>query len=147
MKVILSQDINGLGRQGDIVNVKDGYARNFLFPKNLAIASTPEAVKQAENLKKKRQVVLEKEKEAAIKLAKEISGVSCTIGVETTAEEKLYGSVTKRDILDSLKSEGFIIEERQILLDEPLKSLGIYEVELKLHPEVIAKIKLWIVKK
>lgn len=147
MKVILNQDISGLGKQGDIVNVKDGYARNFLFPKNLAFASTPNALKQVEILKKKRQVILAKEKEVALKLAKELSNVSCTISAETNVEEKLYGSITKRDIAESLKSEGFNVDDKQILLDEPLKSLGIYEINLKLHPEVNTKIKLWIVKK
>lgn len=147
MKVILREDVASLGKQGDVVNVKDGFARNYLFPKNLAFTSTPEALKKVEALKKKRVVSLEKEKEQALEVAKKLSTISCTISAETTPDEKLYGSVTKRDIAESLKDEGFDIDEKKIILNEPLKSLGIYEIDLKLHPEVNAKIKLWIVKK
>lgn len=147
MKVILNQNVDGLGKQGDIVNVKDGFARNYLFPKNIAFVSTPQALKRVEALKKRCQLQLEKEKEVAQKLAKDLANVSCTISVEATPDEKLYGSITKREIADAIKSEGFEVEEKNIILDESLKALGIYEISIKLHPEVIAKVKLWIVKK
>lgn len=147
MKVILNQDIQDLGKQGDIIKVKDGFARNYLFPKSLAFVSTPQAIKKVQAFKKKRELVLEKEKEEAQKLAKTLSNISCTISAETTPEEKLYGSITRREIAQSLKDEGFDIDDKKILLDEPLRALGIYEIALKLHPEVDAKIKLWIVKK
>ena len=146
-ELILRQDVPKLGKPGDIVKVKDGFARNFLIPNNLAVPATKENLKKLEREKLLKDKELEKSKQEALELAKKFSGKSFTIASEVHEEDKLYGSVTSLEIQRALEEEGFKINKKEILLDEPIKSTGIYEVPLKLHPEVTANIKIWIVKK
>ena len=147
MKVILKQDVEKLGKAWDVVNIKDGYARNFLFPRGLILAVTKENLKLKEKLEASKAVLEEKNKKEAQALAKKLLAGSFTLTREATAEDKLYGSIDAQEIEKLLKSEDYDIDKKNILLTEPIKSLGAYSVDLKLHPEVTATIKVWVVKK
>lgn len=147
MKVILKQDVEKLGKAWDVVNIKDGYARNFLFPRGLILALTKENLKLKEKLEASKAVLEEKNKKEAQALAKKLLAESFTLTREATAEDKLYGAIDAQEIEKLLKSEDYDIDKKNILLTEPIKSLGAYSVDLKLHPEVTATIKVWVVKK
>ena len=146
MKVILIENIDKLGSAGDTIVVKDGYARNFLIPKNKARPATPANLKMAQGLKKKMMDAIAKEKDEALKLAEKITNLSCSINAAAGEEDKLFGSVTTEMIAEALESHGLHIDKKDISLDEPIKKLGIYQVEIKLHPEVKATLKVWVVK-
>ncbi len=147
MKVILRQDVDKLGSAGDVVTVKDGYARNYLIPKQLAYPATPSNLRRFEEEKKRLLMQSEREKRQAEILAKELEKASCTISVAVGEEDKLFGSVTSQDIAEALQEKGIEIDKRKIQLEEPIKALGIYTVPVKLHPEVTANVKVWVVKK
>lgn len=147
MEVILTRGYKGLGKTQAVVKVKDGFARNFLLPKGLALLATKENLAKMAEIEKRKAMQLEKEKSQAEELARRLNGVSINVAVATNEEDNLYGSVTDADIVSALKEEGFNIDKQNILLNEPLKNLGIYDVAIKLHPEVEAKIRVWIVKK
>lgn len=147
MKVILIENVAKLGSMGDVVNVKEGYARNFLFPKNLAKPSTDANIKVIEDIKRKKIVAEAREKKAAEELMDKLSLVSCTIPVEAGDDDKLFGSVTAQDIAAAFETEGFSLDKRKVALEEPIKKLGVYRVVVKLHPEVSGEIKVWVVKK
>lgn len=148
MEVILNQDVEKLGKAGAVVKVKDGFARNFLIPNNLAVLLTSGNLKKLEQEKKNKSQQLEKIKKEAEELNNRLANFSLTMAALTKEEEeKLYGSITSQDIVDALKEEGFQIDKSCIMLDEPIKALGIYEIPIKLHPEVLTKIKVWVVKK
>jgi len=146
MEVILNQDVEKLGKAGAVVKVKEGFARNFLIPNNLAVPLTPASLKRLEQEKEKKVLQLEKIKKEAEELKIRLEGLSFTIPALTQEEDRLYGSVTAHDIAQSLKEEGLNIDKNSIILEDPIKSLGIYEIPVKLHQEVTAKIKVWIVK-
>lgn len=146
MKIILRQDHENLGEAGKIINVKPGFARNFLIPQGLALAASPQNKKRFENEKKQMNWRKEQEKRKAEEMAKTLENVSCTITVQVGEEDKLFGSVTSQNIAESLESQGYEIDKRKIQLEEPIKSLGIYSVPIKLHTEVDAKVKVWVVK-
>jgi len=146
VKIILLQDYEKLGKAYDQVEVKDGYARNFLIPKGIAIRATKNNIRMIEeklNLQKRRE---EKKLKQAQALAEKLKKLSITIPVQVGEEDKVYGSVTSQEIAVSLKEKGFEIDKRQILLEEPIKALGIYDVPIKLHPEVTGYVKLWVIK-
>jgi len=147
MEVILSQDIQNLGKIGDVVKVKEGYARNFLIPKKLAFLATAANLKRIEQQKKKRQQEYEEAKKQAEELAEKLNKVSCTVNVEVNDLDKLYGAVGENDIMKSLEAEGFTIDKKCLILEKPIEELGIFDVGIKLHPEVTAKIRLWVTKK
>ncbi len=148
MEVILKQDVQKIGKAGSVVKVRDGFARNFLIPNRLAVSATPESLKRLEREKQKRSSQLENLKKQAEELRNRLEQLSLTIASMTQGEEdKLFGSITVQDIAAALKDEGFDIHKNMIDLSEPIKSLGIYEVPVKLHPEVLAKVKVWVVKK
>jgi len=147
MEVILNQDIEKLGKAGTVVKVKRGFARNFLIPNNLAVQLTAANLKKLEEEKQKKVLQLEKVKRESEELKIRLEGLSLTMPVLTQEEDKLYASITAQDIAGALRDEGFDIAKNSIVLDEPIKSLGIYEIPVKLHPEIVAKIKVWIVKK
>jgi len=146
MKIILRQDFENLGKVGDIIQVKSGYARNYLIPKKIAYPAKPNYVKMLEEEKRQKQHRLQKEKRSAEELAKKLESISVTISVSVGEEDKMFGSVTTQDIGKALAEQGFEIDRRKIQLDEPIKELGIYSVPVKLHPEVEAKVKVWVVK-
>jgi large subunit ribosomal protein L9 len=147
MEVILKKDIEGIGKAGHIIKVKDGYARNFLIPNGFAVYSTSANIKSLEEEGKRRSLQADKEKKEAEALAQKLSGISLTIPSLAKEDEKLYGGITSQDIGDALKEEGFSIDKNAIILDEPIKALGIYEVRIKLHQDISAKVKVWVVKK
>ncbi len=146
MRVILKQDVEKLGRVGDIVEVAPGYARNFLIPKGLAIEVTKKNIKIIEEEKRRLKKKKDKEINEAKELAEKLSKKSVTIPVQVGEDDKLFGAVTSQDIAEALAQEGIKIDKRKILLKEPLKALGIYNVEIKIHPEVNASIRVWVVK-
>jgi large subunit ribosomal protein L9 len=147
MEVILKQDVEKIGKAGTVVKVKDGFARNFLLPNNLALPLTQQNIKKLESEKQRKVSQLDKIKKEAEDLKERLSGISITIPALAQEEDRLYGSVTAQDIANALKDEGFNIDKNIIMLDEPVKSLGIYEIPVRLHAEVSTKIKVWIVKK
>ena len=148
MEVILVQDVGKFGKSGSVIKVKDGFARNFLFPRNLAVPATPGNLKKVEQEKKRIENLRQQEKERAENLAKRISGASITIAAQTHNEDKLYGSISSSEILSALKEEGITeIASDAVILEEPIKTTGVYEVEIRLYPEITAKIKVWVVKK
>lgn len=146
MKILLREDYKGLGEAGQVIKVKDGFARNFLIPKGIAFIATDQNRKRYENDLKQQSWKLERDKINAQELAKTLENVSCTISVQVGEEDKLFGSVTSQNIADSLEEQGHKIDRRKIQLDEPIKALGIYSIPIKLHPEVEAAVKVWVVK-
>lgn len=145
MKVFLKEDVKNLGKMGDVVNVSDGYARNFLFPKKFAVEANTKNIKEFEHNKKIIQEKAAKIKDASRAEADKLSAVSLQIKAKAGEEEKLFGSVTAMDIADALKAEGFEIDKKRISLPEPIKRLGEYSVEVKVHSEVTATIKVQVI--
>jgi large subunit ribosomal protein L9 len=147
MRVILREDLDNLGAAGEVVTVRDGYGRNFLLPRGLAALATEKDVAKLEH---ERRVIAVR----AVKQAKELAGeveklqqVSVSLARATGEGDKLYGSVNNRDIADALKEQGVIIDSKKIVLEEPIKTLGMTEVPIKLGKDAVAKIKVWVVKK
>ena len=145
MKVILRRDKNTLGKIGEVISVKDGYARNFLIPREYVFTATPTAIKALEIEKKKLVKKFAKEKEEAKKLASILSEQQVSIAMKVGEEGRLYGSVTPQMIAQELVVRGFNVDRRSIIIDEPIKSLGIFDVKIKLHPEVTTKLKTWVI--
>jgi len=146
MRIVLRTDVEKVGRRGEVVKVADGYARNFLLPKKLALLATPGNMKRIDQERRVQEVHEAKEKQEAEALAARIAQLSCTAVRKVGENEVLYGSVTSGDVAELLEKEGFVVDKRKILLEEPIKSLGIYEVPVKLHPQVTAHLKVWVVK-
>lgn len=146
MKVILRQDYNTLGKVGDIVDVKDGFARNFLLPRKIAYAALAGNIAALEEEKKSIAKKAEIEIKSAEKVANELEKVSVTIPVQVGEEDKIFGTVTTQMLADALKEKGFEIDKRKIEIPESIKALGIYTVNVKLHSNVEAKIKVWVVR-
>jgi large subunit ribosomal protein L9 len=147
MEIILRQDVEKIGKAGSVVKVKDGFARNFLIPNHLAVPVSAANLRKLEEEKKNRQLQLERAKKESEALKDKLTGLSLTMPVLTQEEEKLYGSIGAVEISRALQEEGFEIDKSYIRLEEPIKALGIYEVPIELHPEVSAKVKVWVVKK
>ncbi len=146
MKVILRKNYDQLGKIGDLVEVKDGYARNFLFPRQIAYVATKGNIRALEEEKKQVAKKEIKDLEAAKLLAAELENVSITIPVKVGEEDKIFGSVTSQMISDALKEKNYEIEKRKIDLEEPIKALGIYDITVKLHSDVSAVVKTWVVR-
>ncbi len=146
MKVVLRQDYENLGKVGDVVNVKPGFARNFLFPNRIVFPAKPNFIKMLEEEGRQKQLRQRKEHKSAETLAEKLNTVSLTISVTVGEEDKMFGSVTTQDIAAQLVEKGFEIDRRKIVLEEPIKALGIYSVPIKLYPDVVANVKVWVVK-
>jgi large subunit ribosomal protein L9 len=146
MKVILRQDFEQLGKIGDIVEVKQGYARNYLIPKGIALVASEQNLNRLKEEQKQASFRKDRDRHNAEHLAKELEKVSLTASVKVGEEDKVFGSVTSQEIAKLLQDKGHDIDKRKINLAEPIKALGIYDVSIKLHPEVEAKVKLWVVK-
>lgn len=147
MKVILQENIDTLGRVGDIVNVADGYGRNFLLPRQKAILADERNMKVLNHqrlLSTHRRAKAVKEAQA---LAKRIEALSLSVSRQAGENDKLYGSVTAMDIEAALRAEKVEIDRKMIHLEEPIKNLGAFTVDVKLHPEVVAHLKVWVIKK
>jgi len=147
MEVILSEDVQSLGKTGDVVKVKDGYARNFLIPNKKARIATAVNIRRIEQEKKKRDIESAEKCKKAEELSEKLSKVSCTVSVEVNDLDKLYGTVAEVDIVKALEVEGYEIDKKDIIIEKPIEELGIFEVGVKLHPTVTAKIRLWVTKK
>ena len=147
MKIILKKNIDKLGNKFDVVTVKDGYARNYLLPNGFAVTASAANVKRIEEEKRKQVILKDDEKQEISKFAQKLSGLACNVKVEATEKDIVYGSVTEEDISRALEEEGFKIDKKNIILDEPIKKLGIYDIQIQLHPEVKAMIKVWVVKR
>ena len=146
MKLLLQRNVSNLGKLGEIVNVSDGYGRNFLLPEGRAVEVTKDNLHRFEVMKRR---LIAQEQETIQKfqlLAKELQKVSCTIIANSTEEGHLYGSVAARDITTNLATEGLEIDPKCVILEEPIKKLGIYKVMIRLHPEVECEAKVWVVK-
>jgi large subunit ribosomal protein L9 len=146
VEVILLEKVPSLGERGQKVKVKRGYARNYLFPQKLALPATEP------NLRVfcEEERILEKRDELAMQSARtqaaKLTDTSCTIPVQVGEEDKLYGSVTAADVSKVLNEQGFKIDKKQVLLEEPIKQLGVYTIDIKLHRKVNAPVKVWVVK-
>lgn len=147
MKVILIKDSDKLGSIGDEINVKDGYARNYLIPNKIAIEATEGALHVLEAKKREKARKEKQLKEECQALAEKIQEASCTISMDVGEGDKLFGSVTSEMIAEGLASEGIEIDKKKIVLEEPIKALGVFNVEVRLHPEVKAQARVWVVKK
>jgi large subunit ribosomal protein L9 len=145
MQVILREDIEKLGKIGDLVKVADGYARNFLVPRKKAIEATPDNLHAMDHAKKMISDRLRKMKKEAAAEADQIKGLAVTIKAKVGEEGKLFGSVTSMDIAEAAKAKGVNIEKRKIVLEEPLKRLGDYTITVKLHPDVTADFKVSVI--
>ena len=143
---MLRTDVENVGKRGDIVKVADGFARNFLLPKRLALEATGGNLKRIAQERRVQEVQEAKDKHEAEELAARIAQVSCTAVRKVGENEVLYGSVTSADVAELLEKEGVSVDKRKILMEEPIKSLGIYEVPIKIHPQVTASLKVWVVK-
>ena len=146
MKVILLNDVENLGLAGDIVTVKPGYARNRLIPQGMALRASDKNVAVASERKKVANVKLERENTALQKLAKKLNNVEITIEVNVGEEEKMFGSITNLDVHKELTSKGFDLEKNQIIIDEPIKALGIYHAKVKVAKDITSDVKLYVIK-
>jgi large subunit ribosomal protein L9 len=146
MKIILRQDYKSIGKTGDIITVKNGYARNFLIPKGIAITATArnmKILKEEEKLFTNRK---DKDRLKSDSVAKELSKISITVSVPVGEEDRVFGSVTSQTIAEVLNEKGYAIDRKKIQLDEPIKALGVYTVPIKLHSDVEANLRVWVVK-
>ncbi len=147
MQVILREDVANLGRSGEVVNVKPGYGRNYLIPRGLAVLATPKNVSRIEHEQRVIEVRTQKMLKDAEAVKDRIEQLSVNIARPVGAGDKLYGSVGSRDIADALKEAGVAVDHRKVHLDEPIKSLGMFTVDIKLARDVVAKLKVWVVAK
>jgi len=147
MKVILRQDIKHLGKGGDLVEVKDGYARNYLIPQGLVAEATSKSIKRVEHVRTVIANKLKKELATSEAISDRIKQTSITIAKRVGENDRLFGSVTRKDIEEALREEGILLSRKQIELKEPLKDLGVFEIPVKLPQGVISELKVWVVAK
>ncbi|GAB6085845.1 50S ribosomal protein L9 [Alkaliphilus crotonatoxidans] len=146
MKVILLQDVKGQGKKGDVINASDGYARNFLFPKNLAMEATEGNMKTLNEQKQSQKMKKDKELEEAKELAKKIDSLTVEIKAKSGEGGRLFGSVTGKEVVEALnKTHGIKVDKRKLVLPEPIRVLGVTEVEVKVYPNVSGKLKVHVV--
>jgi large subunit ribosomal protein L9 len=145
MKVILTEEIRGLGTRGDLVTVKDGYARNYLIPKNLAQEATKSNLNAIEHQRRKWALLAQEEKTAAQKQADRVKGVKIQIEKRVGEHGHLFGSVTANEIADALAEKGIEVDKRRIELGSPIKNIGLHDVEVRLHRDVTAQIQVEVV--
>ncbi len=145
MKVLLLADVKGQGKKDQIVEVSDGYARNFLFPKKLAVVADAKVMSETKSKEEAKQFKLKEEKAAAKALADKLSSLTVKIGATSGGDGRLYGSITSKDISEQLKAQHKIdIDKRKLVLSENIKAYGTYEVEVKVYPEISAKLKVTV---
>ena len=147
MEIILLEDVKGVGKRGEKVKVANGYARNFMIPNKLAVVSTDAGAAIFAEVERRRARRSQKSRREAEEAAKKYANVSVHISVEVGEEDRLFGSVTSADSAEALKEQGVEVDKRKIVLEEPLRQLGVYSVPIKLFQDVEAKIKVWVVKK
>ena len=145
MQVILTADVKGQGKKDQIINVSDGYARNFLFPKKLAIPADKKAIADVKNREASRQHKIDTERAEAQAVAEKLAGVLVKIKMGAGADGRLYGSVTAKDVAESLeKNHKIVVDRRKIVINEPIKAYGSYTLDIKLYTEVTGKINVLV---
>jgi len=142
MEVILRKDVPKLGKAGDVVKVKNGYARNYLIPKGLAILANQKTIRALENQRKIILAKAERERKKLESLAEKLEGISITVYRKIIEEDRIFGSVSSIDIVNMLKEQGIKIDKNQVILDEPIKKLGTFEVPIKLSSDKVVNIKV-----
>jgi len=147
MQVILREDVENVGKMGEMVNVKPGFGRNFLIPRGLAVTATTRNMRRMEHEKRVIEAADARRQKDAQSIKEKIESLSITIGKNTGEDDKLFGSVTNRDVADALKENGVDIDRKEIALEQPIKALGVYTVPIKLAREITANLKLWVVAK
>ena len=147
MKVILRHDINSLGKAGEAVEVKSGYGRNFLIPRNMAVVATKGNLSAINEIKAQNELREKKLRVEAVRLKDKLEKLSLTFEVLVGEEDKIFGSVTSQNIVDLVEAEGFSIDKRNVILEDAIKSLGVYTVQVKIEKEIIAQLKLWVIRK
>lgn len=145
VKVILTDEVRGLGNRGEVVSVAAGYARNFLLPKELAYLATPGNMKRLEQERRRYDVAQAKEKDQAATVAKAFDGLTVTIRKKAGEHDALYGSVTASEVAEALEAKGITVDRRRVELEEPIKRLGTHVVHVRLHREVVAALKVEVV--
>ena len=146
MEVVLLKEVERLGQEGAVVRVSPGFARNYLLPRALAVPASPERVRQMEEIKRQRARKLMRVKMQAESLKRRLEGRSLTLKLSLGEADKPFGAITSHDVIETLKREGIELEKTAVHLDEPIKTLGIYDIPVRVHPEVTATLKLWVVK-
>lgn len=147
MKVILRQDIASLGKAGEAIEVKSGYGRNFLIPCNMAVMATKGNLRAIDEIKAQNELREKKQRTEAIRFKEKLEKLSVTCKVLVGEEDKIFGSVTSQNIVDLIAAEGFKIDKRNVILEESIKSLGVYTVQIKIEKDIIANVKLWVIRK
>ncbi len=147
MKVILQENVDGLGYLGDVLNVADGYARNYLLPRKMALVADARQEKMFEHLKRQAEKKAKEELRAVGDFGKKLSGVSLNFELQTGKDEKVFGSVTSKDVAEQLAAQGFEVDRRKIQLAHPIKELGTVTVPVKLHRDIVAKVTVTVAKK
>lgn len=145
MKIILRQDVENLGSVGEVLNVKDGYARNYLIPRELAYVANPTAMRRLEVERVEYMKKMERLRELAELTASRLSELQISIPMQTGEEGRLFGSVTPQMIASELEMRGFDIDRRTIIIEEPIKTLGVFDVKVKLHHDVMGTLKVWVI--
>jgi large subunit ribosomal protein L9 len=146
MEVILRQSIENLGSPGDVVNVKPGYARNYLLPRGLAYEATPGNLKRIAAERHRLEAAENSRRDTAKDLAQRIESVSLTFSARVGEEGKLFGSITAADIAHQLEAQGVQVEKRQVDLHEPIRTLGVFQVPIRLHADVRPEVRVWVIK-
>ena len=146
MKIILKKDVENVGVAGDVVKVKDGYARNYLVPKGFAIIATRSNMKIVDELKANESKKAKKAETAAQNTAKKLQDISVTVSVKVGEDEKLFGAVTAQMIAELVAEKGIEIDKHNVLLEEPIKELGVFDVPIKVGAGIKAEVKVWVVK-
>ena len=146
MKVILQETLDGVGHLGDLINVADGFARNYLLPRGKAVEADSRSIKAFEHAKRVAAEKAKKEKLEVETHAKKLSAVSLTMEMQAGKDDKLFGSVTNRDIAEALAAEGIEVDRRIIQLDEPIRAIGLFTVPVRLHREVVANLRVYVIR-
>lgn len=145
MKVLLLQDVKGQGKKDQIVDVSDGYARNFLFPKKLAVVADNKAINDVKNKEASKQYKIETEKAAAREIAAKLAETVVKISVNAGADGRLYGSITSKDVAETLaKQYGINVDKRKIVMPDPIKAYGTYTFDVRLYPEIVGRVKVTV---
>ncbi|MFP4547435.1 MAG: 50S ribosomal protein L9 [Fidelibacterota bacterium] len=146
MRIILLRDYENLGDAGEQVEVKDGFGRNYLIPKGIALKASKQNMKKFEEIAKQKKNKLARALKSSQELAEKLKTLSLTVPVKVGEDDKIFGSVTSQMIADQLQEKGYDIDKRQIQLEEPIKALGIYDIPVRLHSEITTSVKLWVIK-
>jgi large subunit ribosomal protein L9 len=146
MKIILREDVDHVGKMGDLVTVKDGYARNFLLPRDMAAPATDRNVRALEHQKRLIDGKRKKERVAAEDLVKRLASIPLTFPMQAGEDDKLFGSVTSKDIAEALAAKDFVVDKRKIVIEKPIKALGTFTVSIKLSSEITGEVSVSVVK-